>query len=803
MAKSNKSTKNQPITKTKDSLEFLFLAGVIITAFLIYSFSLFRPWLPFDEESIYKETFFSFPTKFEEIFEVINSFILNAHIISMNYFFSNHVVLRSNPIASSIIVFVSYFFKEQAILWHILQLSVHLTNSVLVFFIFKKSFEIINNKKPITSIGYLAISIPTVIWAIHSANTEAILLTTNWTTLLTYTFCFSFILYELSNKKRRKILISALFLLLMFLTEYGYSLPLIILLITFAYKTRDSRSVRESAITAFKVSLPYFIGLFLFILISFFRPDSAINNIFSSQKTSLNYAFFERNLWFVPQLFIHFLKLLFFPKTLSLYQSNLVHLSDKLLSPYSIFCCLAYFLFLILPLVLFLFCRKEKHGFIYPLIYAFYFSIFPFLHIITPTYCLSADRYCYFPSFILLFILIQPIYLLLDNQSHKLLKPVFVFLLFIAFLLGCRTLIRIQEWNDPYKLYYSAVKSENNPLYKGQRLIILADYVSENSNNSLKERLLQDSLKLSNKALKQFKNKSEKNQEEPLTLKLYGLDYNSLILKTAYLIAITKSYYYQESPKEILKFLRPYFEENLDSIGINQIVFYSEILLKAGLLDEVKNVLEYGYKKYNFSDKIANKLAEYYMFYENDFDKSYRMLHHVYSLFPNNILILEKLSKYYEQKKDFTKEANFAYLLGLRKHSPEAYQLAAKIYLDSNQLELAGKTLKKLVILKNDDPLTLLLTSRYLDLTGQRNKILEVLNSALIVSNRLGDKQDINVTKNILLSLINVHLHLRDISSARQLLNTYEGIKTLTPEDRLQIQTVKKTIEDIEKKQNN
>jgi tetratricopeptide (TPR) repeat protein len=211
-------------------------------------------------------------------------------------------------------------------------------------------------------------------------------------------------------------------------------------------------------------------------------------------------------------------------------------------------------------------------------------------------------------------------------------------------------------------------------------------------------------------------------------------------------------------------------------------------------------VLEYGYGKFDYSDDISNKLAEYYMFYEKDLDKGFKILQHAYNLFPNNTQILESLLKYYEQKNDPVNEARIAYLIGLRRHSPKHYQLAVKIYLDLNQLQLANKALRKLVRLKEDDPLTLLFTSRYLDLKGQRSKVLGVLNTALILSNKLGDKQDINVTKSILVSLINVHATLGNLSYAKQFLSVFEGIKDLTPQDQLQIKATKKLLEEFESK---
>jgi hypothetical protein len=138
MAKTSRSNQTKKKTMFFSSPDFLYLAGTVFLVFLIYSFSLFRPWLPFDERLIYKEDFFPIPTRFDEISEIVKTFILKAHIISANSLFSNIATLRSNPIASALIVFVSFFFKKQAVLYHTLQFFIHLINLALVFLIFKK-----------------------------------------------------------------------------------------------------------------------------------------------------------------------------------------------------------------------------------------------------------------------------------------------------------------------------------------------------------------------------------------------------------------------------------------------------------------------------------------------------------------------------------------------------------------------------------------------------------------------------------------------------------------------------------------
>ncbi len=802
MAKQNKTTKQVQRTKVVDRKDFLYLAGTVFVVLFIYSFSLFRPWLPFDERLIYKEDFFPIPQRFDEISEIINTFILKAHIISGNSLFSNIFTLRSNPLASALIVFVSFFFKKQAFLYHAFQLFIHLINVALVFIIFKNLIGFVEEKnETVYNFKCFTASFFAILWGIHSASLEAVLLVSNFTTLITYTICFYFIYYEINQLQKNKltfssltaILLSILFFFAMFFTEYGYTLPFIIFFIVFSLTYKITNSIRKALNHSIKRTTPYLAGVSLFILYSAFNSDSLVQTILNSKSS--NYIFIERNLWLTPQLFIHLFKLMIFPKTLSLFQSNHVYLADKLISFYSIFSTTLYILFLSAPILLFLVSRKQRFSYIFPLLYSLYFGIFPFIHSAAPAYCLSADRYCYFPVFLLLIILICLIYRLLKPVSINSLKLISIIFSLIILSMGIRTLIRITEWNDPYKIFKSAASSQKDPLYKGQRLNILADYVGEHLKDQEKmEALLEESLSYLNKALHNFEAKSKVAGNQPVTLKIYGLDYKTLAQKAAYSIAVIKNDNYLEPPNITLSIFEPYIESNLKSAGINQILFYSEILVKANLLDKAKEVLEYGYKKFGYSDDILNKLAEYYTLHERDSDKSLKVLQHAYNLFPNNSIVLSNLLKYYEQKNDSMNEAKFAYLYGLRMHSLKHYQLSTQIYLDSNQLKLAKESLRKSIRLKEDDPLTLLLTSRYLDLAGQRSKILGVLNRALISSHKLGDKQDLNVTKSILVSLINVNANLGNTNNAKQFLGVFEGIKDLTAEDKAQIQASKKLL---------
>ena len=799
----NKTNKKPDHKKKKGNFSEInfYLVGTVLFVLFIYLFSLFRPWQPFDEDLFYKEDLFPIPVTFNEIFEVIKTFVANYHIESMNNIFSNQMTIRSNPIAGSLVVFVSYFLKKNALLYHVLQLSIHLINTILVWFILKKISFALSPNSPTSS---PFISFLTLIWSLHSANTEAILLVTNWDTLLTYTFCFGYLLFEISSLAKnsfkisnpRILFISILFCLTMFLTEYGYTFPLIIFFTAFSFAYKHFENFNKAFITSLKYTMPYFIGLFLFIIISGLNPDSPLINLFSKENNF--YFFLERNLWFVPQIFVHTLKLIIFPKTLSTYQSNLIHFSPTLFDAYSIFCTLFYILFLLSPFILFFvlsFLKKQKYIYILPLIYAFYFSLFPFLQILLPTYCLSADRYCYFPTFFLILIILN-VYGFFAKGRPALIKPASIFLACLLAVFSIRTLIRIQDWSSPYSFYKSAVSAEKNPLYKGHRLMIFADCIGTLGKQGQMEETLKESLSELHKALKQFKKLRKQYPIQPVTLKFYGLDYDSLVLKSAYLITAIRNDNYREDPKKTIAFYEPFIKKRLDTAAVNYISLYAEILLNSTKTSEAKDVLEYTLTRFPYYSKIIYQLADIYFSYENDGDKTYNILQKALKYFPNKRETIYKLLKYYEKKGDLPNQAYYLYLFGLRQHSPEAYYKAAQLYLDLNQAAFAKIAITKLIQLTGENPATMLLTSRYLDSIGKRDRILPILERAYfsIKSPAYKEGGNLPITKSILLSLIRVHYHLGNIEKAKLYLKEFEEIKNLSKEEREEISKIKSVL---------
>ena len=758
-----------------------FLLFTLFFVFLIYSFSLNREWQLFDEKGMYvDEKLFPMPTHFGEIFEVIKTFAFNYHIDSQNAFYSNVITIRSNLLGAILNIIISYLFQKNIFYYHLLEIFLHLVNTALVFLIFNKLLTN-NNYKNLLSCLF------TLIWALHPTNVEAVLLGTNWPSLLTYTFCFGFFLFNLRKISKENyeysfketLIISALFFLSVLISEYSYTLPLILFFTSLAF----SRSIRNSL----KLSLPYFLGT-LFLIIFYIFKSLGIASIAKSQFINLS---LERFFFLTPQIFFHFLKLLFYPKELSLYQSNLVHLASSLFDPYHLFTLIVFLSFLVLPLLIFLLpANKDKKYSIF-LIYSFVFSIFPFLHIIPPTYCLIADRYCYFPWFVGLICILKTI-----RELPLLPKKTFIaFPALIVFVFTTWTFIQIKTWENSFTLYSQAAKCPGDNFYKGKIYSILGYYFHLTGDEEKMKKYLLISINYLNSAIKELEAKKIKSLSSPQSLKDYGLDSNSLLTTCAFAISSSRFDYLKENAHDVLKFYAPYIKDNLASAGNSQIDLYAKLLIKTNQREKALEVLENARKKYPFSPTIIYTLSNFYL-KNKDLDKATQIIEEGYKLYPTYSRILLRMIKLSELKNDPLKLAEYEYLLGLRIHSQEAYQKATQLYLSLNKLSHAKRSLDKLLLLDNQNPVTLFLLSKYYYLTNNKALILETLNKAYLACKRTDIEVNPLIYKSILLSLTSFNLSYSNFDAVKKYIMELGNIPDLlTKEEKVYTETLKKSLE--------
>jgi len=249
---------------------------------------------------------------------------------------------------------------------------------------------------------------------------------------------------------------------------------------------------------------------------------------------------------------------------------------------------------------------------------------------------------------------------------------------------------------------------------------------------------------------------------------------------------------YKEPTDKILEFYSPFINKYLELASPNEITFYAKILAANDENKKASEIIKYGLKKYPFCSALLFSLSEYYL-QNKDLDNALGIIKKVNDYFPNDPIAISKFYKYYELKNDYLNKANYAYLLGLRNHDPINYQEAVQIYLDLSQLPKAKLALKKLIRLNGETPLTLLYSSRYLDLSGpgHRQKVYELLNKAYALSKTQGQIENKQITKSIIASLINMNLFVGNMTEAKKYLTELEALKELSAEDRALIQILK------------
>jgi len=374
----------------KDKFNIVNLLICLTVILLLFIPTLSRPWLIYDERVIFDNSFFPSPVSFSEIFETFKEFGLNFNFLSSNAIYSSNSVIRSSPLSLILNTLVNFFLKKNQFCYHLLILILHIINTSLVYFIIKILTDISGNN----SVKLLPVLL-TLIWAIHPVMLESVLLSTNFPRLFTYIFFFAFFLDFLKNKEqnkliKRRIIIPLIFLIPMFSTECMIILPFVFFIVSFQ-QLFQTEGLKTSFKRSFEYTIPYFTGITIYLIYFLF-----LSHIKSNHPSGGNefVVFLERVLWLSPQIFFHSLKLIFYPKLLSVDQSLFIHLGKTLFDPYAVFCFSFLFMWLLVPLYLFVFRRKFPDLFF--LNWTFFFALLPFLHILMPSYALFAERYLYF-----------------------------------------------------------------------------------------------------------------------------------------------------------------------------------------------------------------------------------------------------------------------------------------------------------------------------------------------------------------------------------------------------------------------
>ena len=625
-------------------------------------------------------------------------------------------------------MFTIFYFQKQPLLFHLFNLSIHLLNVILIYYILRVSLGSAISKNSLKR--FLPATL-TLIWAVHPVIVESVLLSTNFGATLSYSFFFAFILDFLINKRKnnsliREFIIPVIFLIPMLTTEYIVVLPFVLFIISF-YDTYKNNSFKKAFKLSFRETKPYLTGLLLYIIIySVVLTGKITQPVIGNQFI----IFAERVLWFAPQLFVHFLKLVFYPHILSTDQTLFVHLGKTLFAPYSIFCILIFIFWLFLPLYLFI--KKRKADNLFLLNWTFFFALLPFLHIIVPSYLLAAERYLYCPLALLMFSLLK---VLSRASNKKILIAIAAFLILISSLCLTRSYYRMLDWKDNYSFIISTYKSTDNPFLKAIKLNMLEDTLNTiRIQNKKSVSYYEDIFKLLQEAKYQNMELKAKYQNHlPLVIKSYGLDYEATLAKIASLEAIIRCLQLKENYNIGLELLNPYINrpELLDP-RIFQV--YANWLISNNKISEAKQILLNANHVYPNISSILMGLFDITIKYEDTSKDAEKYIIEALKYYLSDTSILSRAVSYYEGQKNSFLTARYSYLFAVLTQSKIAYQKALSAYMEAGYLRNAREIVPKLLKIAPNDPGVLYTISDYYYKTNDYKNALIYLTNAYSIS---------------------------------------------------------------------
>jgi len=342
--------------------------------------------------------------KFSNIF----SYFPNGSIQKTLYFFAFHLAGLSPWIFRSI------------------NILAHLGSVFMVFTILS-----LLAKKPIAVMA-------AVLFAVHPLLTESV----TWISggpysLYAILFLISFLLYILSEKSKKAYYYSIFFFFLA-LTSSEKAMPLFLVFLLFEF---SFRSIKEN----WKKSLPYFFLSIFWLFMFLSRVGERVSSVTSDSPAQGDSAFFNP-LVQIPVAIVSYLKLIFWPAKLSLYQTEMVFSTSQ----YAMF-LLAFLVFLA---VIFTSFKKDRKIF-------FWLSFFVVSLLVTLTPIkiawVVAERYAYLGS-IGIFVTLAYFFNYLIEKDEKYRATAYAVFGLLAIALSARTIIRNTDWKNEDSLWVATAE---------------------------------------------------------------------------------------------------------------------------------------------------------------------------------------------------------------------------------------------------------------------------------------------------------------------------------------------------------
>lgn len=340
---------------------------IIILGLLIYSYSLFNGFVWDDEEQIVNNVFVHSVNNIPILFKTSTFNSGGAGILSGTYY---------RPLMMTFFSFVYQIFGPNPFFFHFFQLVFHIATTVLIYYFLKYFF-----KKKLSLI--LAI-----IFLVHPVNVEAVAYISAIQDIFYVLFgllAFYFVIQDKDKFNFKNIFLINLFLFLSLLSkETAFLFFILIFLYQFIFRKKN---IFEH-IVFFSITIASYLILRLAVAGVFFTPYHF------APIVQLN--FWQRTLM-VPNIFIHYLSVFFYPVKLAVMQ----HWVLKTISFSGFYVPLIFVtLFLLATITFFLKITKgenksSRNIFLFFTSW-FFITIFPYLQLF-PLDMTVADRWFYLP----------------------------------------------------------------------------------------------------------------------------------------------------------------------------------------------------------------------------------------------------------------------------------------------------------------------------------------------------------------------------------------------------------------------
>ena len=384
-----------------------------------------------------------------------------------------------------------------------------------------------------------------------------------------------------------------------------------------------------------------------------------------------------------------------------------------------------------------------------------------------PSYTLTAERYIYLPLAMLVFGLA---YLFQDKEvilkrNKIIVSSILLTLLTISF---SKAYLRTLDWKDNFSFINSTYKSTNDPFFKAIRLGMLGKTVLFFNPPKKDEanKYFYDTLKLLDEARKEtLENKKKYQASLPNIIKSYGLDYDTKLIKIAFLETASRVLELNQDYKIGLNILEPYINDPY-KIDPEILELFCHLLIKDSKIKEANKILLTARKNNPIDPTLLSNLIDISLL-QNDRESGEKYLSELLKYYKHDISTLSKAISFYQNSNNLNKLAYYSYLYALKTQSKTAYQQALSVYLSLNKVDKAKFIVHKLEKLDPNDPLTLQLASKYYYLIKDYKMSLNTLSKAYsIVSS---GNYDETLSFEITINLIKLYLLFEDEDKAIEL----------------------------------